>query len=85
MPSASAGRGYRKHFVSTQTRVPYRNLAARDTQERPGRAFYVRIVRPLSHREPRPDSEMICNRNPVQLRRYRPNEHLSILPKKKDS
>jgi hypothetical protein len=66
MPSASTGRGYSKHSVSTQTKVRYRDLAGRNTQERPGRAFYVRIVRPLSHREPRPDSGIICNRNIVR-------------------
>lgn len=66
MPSASTGCGYRKHSVSTQTRIRYRDLAGRNTQERPGGEFYLRIVRPLSHREPRPDSVIICKMNIVR-------------------
>ena len=55
--SASAGHGDREQAVGTQIGVRYRDLTRRNTQERSGGAFYLRIVCPLSHREPQPGSQ----------------------------
>jgi hypothetical protein len=57
---ASAGHSDHEQVVGMQTGAPYRDLARRNTRERSGGAFYLRIVCPLSHREPRSGSRITC-------------------------
>jgi hypothetical protein len=63
MPSAGTGRGDRKHSIRTQTGERCRDLGIRYPREWRGRTLYLRIVRPLFHREPQPDSEIILQQN----------------------
>jgi hypothetical protein len=58
---ASAGHGDREQVVGRQTGVHYRDLAGKNTRERSSGAFYLRIVCPLYHREPRSGSRIICD------------------------